>query len=126
MRALFGYLIAIALGLASQYPKDHAWLVVALLCAALLATALATLVLARDRGVRAKWADAVGRSRLASRAAEEAGVGRRATESAPRKVPRPAGPVGPMPVMQKPAKNAAGAPIGTSAPGDPQGSTGSG
>jgi hypothetical protein len=121
MRALFGYLIAIALGLASQYPKDHAWLVVALLCAALLATALATLVLARDQRVRAKWAKP-----LAARGAEEAGVGPRALASAPKKVPRPAGPVGPMPVMQKPTKNAAGAPIGTNAPGDPQGSTGSG
>jgi hypothetical protein len=121
MRALFGYLIAVALGLVSQFLKDHSWLAAALLCAALATAVLATLGLARDMGLGARLAAVLKRLRLAPRGIEGFNSGMPTKAAPPKKVPRPAGPVGPMPVMQKRPKDATGDPVGGAAPSNPQG-----
>jgi len=121
MRALFGYLIAIALGLVSQFLRDHSWLAAVLLCAALATAVLATLGLAHDMGLAARLAAVLRQLRPARQGMQGFDSGMPTKAAPPKKVPRPAGPVGPMPVMHKRPKDTRGDPIGGAAPSNPQG-----
>jgi hypothetical protein len=112
MRTLVGYLIAAILGIFSHFAHDQPWIGAALWYAAFAVALFVTLGLVHDRGL-------VGRVAKLLRAARLVPVDARPTEhqhsvkpTPHAKVPRPAGPVGPIPVLQKRPQGVADAPIG--------------
>jgi hypothetical protein len=107
MRTLVVYLIAIALGVLSQFAQDHSWVGTASLYTAFVIALLATLSLVRDIALPGKLAKLLRVRRLAL---ERLPMRDRvhAPPAPHAKVPRPAGPVGPMPVLQKQPKSATG------------------
>jgi hypothetical protein len=107
MRTLVVYLIAMVLGILSQFAQDHSWLGTASLYTAFVIALLATLSLARDIALPGKLAKLLRVRRLALERLPT--QDRVHAQSAPHaKVPRPAGPVGPMPVLQKQPQSANG------------------
>jgi hypothetical protein len=130
--ALWGYVIAMALACASLFAKYEAfpnlhWLNSALLLSAFLLALLASLGLAHDKG----W---LGRIALGVRPSQPRSPPARAEMRPPDdkalrqaglagKAPRPAGPAGPVPVLEKRPKDATGdaattKPIGAQKPFD--------
>jgi hypothetical protein len=113
---LFGYLIAIAIGGMSQFVKvvlpDLSWLSSALFLLALLIAFLATLSFARDKGWLGGAAVLLRRRSPQVRAERMPSDDRSSRRAAPRaQAPRPAGPAGPVPVLQKRPKDATSDPI---------------
>ncbi len=111
---LLGYFVAIVIGGVSQIANEPPWLSSALFFLALLIAFLATLSFARDKG----WLG--GAAVLLRRRSPQARVERMPSdESSSRPVgpraqaPRPAGPAGPVPVLQKRFKDATSDPIVT-------------
>jgi hypothetical protein len=114
---LLGYLVVIAIGGMSQFVKvifpDLSWLSSALFFLALLIALLATLSFARDKG----WLGATllrrwGHRSPQVRAERMPSDDRSSRQAAPRaQAPRPAGPAGPVPVLQKRPKDATSDPI---------------
>jgi len=101
--SVWGYLTALALGSTSQFVKAPPWLRFALLFTACLIALLATFSFMRDKGGFSALASFFPRSRLrsplVSAEARPPGNGSR-REAPPAKAPRPAGPAGPVPVLQ--------------------------
>ena len=101
--SLWGYLIALALGGASQFVREPAWLSSALLFIAFVIALLATMTFMRD----GNWLGTIAflqslrssRNLAEPRPSEDRS--RSAAAAARAKVPRPAGPAGPVPVLQK-------------------------
>ena len=115
---LLGYFVAIAVGGMAQFVKvvfpDLSWLSSALLFLALLIAFLATLSFARHKG----WLDGAAvllRRRSPQARAERMPSDDRSSRQAPPRAqaPRPAGPAGPVPVLQKRPKDATSDPIVT-------------
>ena len=100
--SLWGYLIALALGGASQFVREPAWLSSALLFTAFVIALLATMTFMRD----GNWLGTIAflQSLRSSRNVAEPRPSEdrsRSAAAARAKVPRPAGPAGPVPVLQK-------------------------
>jgi hypothetical protein len=111
--SVWGYLIAIAIGLMSQFIKDAfpslPWLGPALFYLALLIALLATLGIARERGWFGRFAAFVRSWRFQSPLVRTADAGASlAGTTPPARMPRPAGPVGPAPVLQGQPKHPPG------------------
>src|SRR5262249_1501781 len=107
MRTILGYLIAMVLVILSQFGDERAWLGIALLCVALVVALLATTRLGRDVGLLGRLVKLL--SNLRSAPVDRPLTDRTGGTPAPHaKVPRPAGPVGPMPVLQKQPKRVTG------------------
>ena len=109
--SFWAYLIAIAVGGISLFFKaavpEQPWLAPALFYLAIVIASLATLGLAHNMGVWRRVAARTRRSPLA--AGTQPADGKTTTSAAARvQVPRPAGPVGPVPVLQKQPKNVTG------------------
>jgi hypothetical protein len=104
-------LIAIAVGGISLLVKaalpEQPWLAPALLYLAIVIALLATLSLAHDMGLLSRVA-AKTRQRQAHAGAHPADGKTAANAAAHVQVPRPAGPAGPVPVLQKQPKSVAG------------------
>ena len=106
-KSLWGYLIAIAVGGISQFVAfpEQPWISRASFYLAIVIALLATLGIAHAMGLLASVATRLRRSRLA-RTGTQPADGKTPTNAAARiQVPRPAGPVGPVPVLQKQPKN---------------------
>ena len=106
-------LIAIAVGGISLFvraalPEQH-WLAPAFFYLAIVIALLATLGLAHDMGLLSRVAAKTRQSRQAHAGAHPADGKTAATAAAHVQVPRPAGPVGPVPVLQKQPKSLTGA-----------------
>ena len=115
---LLGYLVAIAIGGMSQFVKvvlpDLSWLSSALFLLALLIAFLATLSFARNKGWLGGAAVLLRRRSPQVRAERIPSDDRSSRLAAPRaQAPRPAGPAGPVPVLQKRPKDATSDPIVT-------------
>jgi hypothetical protein len=117
---LLGYFVAIVIGGVSQIASEPPWLSSALFFLALLIALLATLSFARDRG----WLGATplrhwGHRSPQVRAERMSPEDGSSSQAAPRaQAPRPAGPAGPVPVLQKRPKDATSDPmIATGVPG---------
>jgi hypothetical protein len=107
MRTLVVFLIALVLGILSQFAQDHSWLGTASLYSAFVLALLATLSLARDIALPGRLAKFLRVRRLAlERLPPQDRVHAQPAPHA--KVPRPAGPIGPMPVLQKQPQSATG------------------
>ena len=115
--ALWGYVIAIALACASLFVKDEAfsnlpWLNSALLLSAFLIALIASLGLAHDKGWLGRIALRVRPSQPRSppaRAETRPSDDKALRQAGPvAKAPRPAGPAGPVPVLEKRPKDATG------------------
>ena len=105
---VLGLLIAIAVGGISLFVKaalpEQPWLAPALLYLAIVIALLATLSLAHDMGLLSRVAAKTRQSRQA-----HAGTHPADGKAAARvQVPRPAGPAGPVPVLQNQPKSVAG------------------
>jgi hypothetical protein len=105
-------LIAIAVGGISllvkvALPEQH-WLAPALFYLAIVIALLATLGLAHDMGLLSRLAAKTRQSRRGRAATHPADGKATATAAARVQVPRPAGPAGPVPVLQKQPKSVAG------------------
>jgi hypothetical protein len=124
MRTLFGYMIAVILAIISQFAHDQPWLGAALWYAAFMVTLLVTLGLIGDAGLFGRIAKLLRAARMVP---IDTGPTEREHTARPfplAKVPRPAGPVGPMPVLQRRPQNVAGTPIGMAAEKNTDGATG--
>ena len=101
--SLWGYLIALALGGASQFVREPAWLSSTLLFIAFVIALLATMTFMRDDNSLGAIAFLQSlrspRNHAEPRPSEDRS--RSAAAAARAKVPRPAGPAGPAPVLQK-------------------------
>jgi hypothetical protein len=105
--SIWGYLVAIAVGGISQFVAfpEQPWISQALLYLAIVIALLATLGLVHGMGLLDSVATTMRRSRLARTEAQPAD-GKTPTNAAARiQVPRPAGPAGPVPVLQKRPQN---------------------
>jgi hypothetical protein len=116
--ALLGYLAAIAIGSMSQFVRvvfpDLSWLSSALFFLAFLIAFLATLSFARDKGWFGGAAVYLRRRSPQVSAERMPSDDRSYRQAAPRaQAPRPAGPAGPVPVLQKRPKDATSDPIVT-------------
>jgi hypothetical protein len=119
--SLWGYLIAIAVGGLSQLVRDPSWLGPALLCLAFVIALLATAGLARDSGWLSRLAEIL-RRRRSGPVEPQPSDGQRPAKTASRvQVPRPAGPAGPVPVLQKQPKTVTGDAPGAASGPSPQG-----
>jgi hypothetical protein len=113
MRSSFwACLIAIAVGAISLFVKaalpEQPWLAPALFYLAIVVALFATLGLAQEMGLLSRVAARMRQSRQA-RAGTHPADGKAAANAAARvQVPRPAGPAGPVPVLQKQPKSVAG------------------
>jgi len=123
--ALWGYGIAIALACASLFVKAEAfpnmpWLGLALLLLALLIALLASLGLAHDKGWLSRIALRMRPSQprpLSARAEMRPAEDMALRQASPAgKAPRPAGPAGPVPVLEKRPKDATGDAVATTRP----------
>jgi|RhiMethySRZTD1v2_1073278.scaffolds.fasta_scaffold30748_5 hypothetical protein len=127
-KSLWGYLIAIAVGGISQFVAfpEQPWISRALFYLAIVIALLATLGLAHAIGLLGSVATRMRRSRLA-RTGTQPADGKTARNAAVRtQVPRPAGPVGPVPVLQKQPKNVPADAPGAARGQNPQSSTDAG
>jgi hypothetical protein len=107
MRTLIVYLIAMILGILSQFAQDHSWLGTTSLYTAFVLALFATLSLVRDIALPGALTKIlrVRPMALDNLPTQDAAHARLAPHA---KVPRPAGPAGPMPVLQKQPKDAPG------------------
>ena len=105
-------LIAIAVGGISLFVKvalpEQPWLAPALFYLAIVIALLATLGLAHDMGLLSRVAARMRHSHLAQAGTHPADGKAAVNVAAPVQVPRPAGPVGPVPVLLKQPKGVAG------------------
>ena len=110
--SLWACLIAIAVGGISLFVKaalpERPWLALALFYLAIVIALLATLGLAHDMGLLSRVAARMRHSRQARAGTHPADSKVAANVAARVQVPRPAGPAGPVPVLQKQPKSAAG------------------
>ena len=107
--SLWGYLIALALGGASQFVGDPAWLSSALLFIALVVVLLASWGFVRDGSRHGTIAPFLQSLQSPRNLPEPKPSGDRSRRDAARaKMPRPAGPAGPVPVLQKRPQVASG------------------
>ena len=106
-------LIAIAVGGISLFVKavlpEQPWLAPALFYLAIVIALLATLGLAHDMGLLSRVTARMRHSHLAHAGTPPADGKAAAKVAAHVQVPRPAGPVGPVPVLQKQPKSLTGA-----------------